>query len=279
MDKILFVIVLYKTKLEESTSFITLSENLESLNSLAELVVYDNSPGKINQGSIIKIRNWSITYIQDPSNPGISKAYNEAFKIGKKQHKQWLLVVDQDTFFPPDALTIYLASLKKFPDAKLFAPVLKSNQLIVSPTRYILKRGFPLKQVKPGLNSLDYISPINSGLFINLEAFEKAGGYNEKVKLDFSDYQFIERFKQKYQHFVLMDLICIHGLSTNDNSTLESSLTRYRYFCEGAYFSTITKVDKFLYWGITIFRALSLAKQFKTLIFLKENFKFWTKRW
>ena len=157
----LAVLVLYETRLEHCESFLSLSKNLKNSGSKMDIVVYDNSPEPAYEKKA-SFDNWNIHYIHDGSNPGVSKAYNEGFKIGKELNKKWLLLLDQDTTFPQDALIKYFDAMNSYKNSVLFAPVLIVNNKIYSPSRYYLKRGFHLKSIKVGFNTIRNKTLLNS---------------------------------------------------------------------------------------------------------------------
>ena len=201
-----------------------------------DIVVYDNSPTSMVTQSDCISDNWRIHYIHDKTNPGVSKAYNEGFKITKKLNKKWVLLLDQDTTFPRDAIPRYFQAVCKYKENFLFVPTLKSGNKIWSPCRYFLKRGFPLKVVNIGINPIKNASLLNSGMLLHISLFQKTGPFNEKIKLYFSDFYFVEQYRKHFTDFVVIDLVCTHGISTitENRKHVEESLTRFRYFCEGA---------------------------------------------
>lgn len=263
----LAVLVLYETKLEHSESFMSLSKNLENSDSKMDIVVYDNSPEPVYEKEV-GFENWNIHYIHDRSNPGVSKAYNEGFKIGKKLNKKWLLLLDQDTKFQDDALMKYFEAMDSYKKSILFAPVLTVNNKIHSPSGYYLKRGFHLKKINAGLNTIRNKTLLNSGMCISLAAFEKIGGFNEKVKLYFSDYNFIDRYRRHYKDFIVLDTICEHKMFTIENNNAESQLRRFIYFCEGARNSGNNYVDFCIYFSFAFLRAIKLSLTFKSFGFI-----------
>jgi GT2 family glycosyltransferase len=97
LDNILGVLVLYKSKLEESETFISISKALKSNNQKLDLFVYDNSPEYYYDKKAIKEYPGTITYEHDESNPGICKPYNKGLEKAKIENRQWLLLLDQDT--------------------------------------------------------------------------------------------------------------------------------------------------------------------------------------
>lgn len=267
----LAVLVLYETRLEHSESFKSLSKNLENSDSKMDILVYDNNlePAYEKEASF---ENWNILYIRDRSNPGVSKAYNEGFKIGKKLNKKWLLLLDQDTTFPEDALIKYFDAMHYYKNSVLFAPILTVNNKIYSPSRYYLKRGFHLKSINAGLNIMRNKTLLNSGMCISLAAFEKIGGFNEKVKLYFSDFNFIDRYRRYYTGFIVIDTICEHKMFTIENKNAENQLRRFIYFCEGARNSSDNCVDFCIYFSYAFLRAIKLSITFKTFGFIMVFF-------
>jgi len=263
----LAVLVLYETRLEHCESFLSLSKNLKNTGSKMDIVVYDNSPEPVYQKEA-SFENWNIHYIHDRSNPGVSKAYNEGFKIGKELNKKWLLLLDQDTIFPQDALIKYFDAMNSHKNSVLFAPVLIVNNKIYSPSRYYLKRGFHLKSIKVGLNTIRNKTLLNSGMCISLAAFEKIGGFNEKVKLYFSDLNFIDKYRRHYTGFIVLDTICEHKMFTIENKNGQSQLRRFIYFCEGARNSSNNCVDFCIYFSFAFLRAIKLSITFKKFGFI-----------
>src|ERR1700743_364915 len=98
-ETLLAVIVLNKTRLEDSKTFASLTACLKASSLQLDLLIYDNSP-EYNPDSVSGFPNWKITYMADTSNSGVSKAYNCAASLALASKKQWLLLFDQDTSFP-----------------------------------------------------------------------------------------------------------------------------------------------------------------------------------
>ena len=88
------------------------------------------------------------------------------------------------------------------------------------------KRGYPAGQLIPGLHNLYKLSPVNSGLLVSLSLFERAGGYNEKVKVDFCDFQFLEKVRRIDARFYLMPMTALQDFS---NAELSLSKQQYRF--------------------------------------------------
>ena len=96
------VVVLYRCNLEESNTIASLDISLGKVKKRLNLLVYDNGPKKQSSEEEIKYGNFDISYKHDPTNPGISKAYNEGIGFATKHGADWILLLDQDTFYGSD---------------------------------------------------------------------------------------------------------------------------------------------------------------------------------
>lgn len=258
--KVLIVIVLYKCKLKESISFITLKEQLnDSIQTSFGYYIHDNSPEPDSEALEITKNNPLFFYTHDPLNSGLSVAYNNSALFARDAGCQYLLISDQDTSWDDNFINEILLAVANHPNIKLFAPILKTAKgMPVSPTRYYLKKGHCCNLL-PGIYPLKKYSPVNSGLFIDLKAFLEVGGYNEKVRLDFSDFQFIERFCEKYDSFCVIPSHSIQDFS-GDVVDIEKQKARYEIFCESTRMCTKNSFwDKCIYLLIVLRYAVHLA--------------------
>jgi len=233
LSKVLPVIVLYGQDFTNSHSIVVLDSYISDKSVLIDLFVYDNSP-ECKYEEQFRYHNFNVRYIHDPSNAGVSKAYNSGANYAKAKSKEWILLLDQDTEFPANYIDSYEHAVKKNSGVNLFAPVLKTkSDQIMSPCRYFHKRGYWLKEIPGGNMDAEDYSPVNSGMLINLKAFFEVGGYNEKVKLDFADFQFVERYSKVYGNFHVINLICIQDFSGFEKD-FDKLKHRFAFFCQGA---------------------------------------------
>lgn len=275
LSNILAIIVIYKTDFRTSATFQSILSAVRNYEQDLDLLIYDNSPEVQLAGKELKYENINIHYTHDPNNSGVSAAYNYGAKYASEMpSKQWLLLLDQDTTFNVNLISRYLEAFKAYPDAKLFAPILRlKSGILFSPCKFVFKRGFPLKEIQPGPVSLDHISPVNSGMMIHLSTFFSAGMYNEAVKLDYSDFQFIERFKALESSFVVIDSTAYQDFS-NEETDVKKLNVRYAYFCEGAKnFEKFNVVERMQFFIVALMRAVTLSYRNKSLIFFKTFFK------
>ncbi|MDB5121050.1 MAG: rhamnosyltransferase [Sphingobacteriales bacterium] len=274
IDRVIAVIVLYNTVGNDSIALKSLARSLASKNFTLDTVVYDNRASPQEENGIFDASELNIHYYQDYSNSGLSKAYNLASRIGIKLKKEWILLLDEDTDLPVDSVDKYLEALNHNCQVKLFAPILKqSDNLILSPCKYFFKRGFPLSDITLGENRFKDRAVLNSGLLINLTAYSDCGGHNELINLDFSDFNFIERFKKSCSTFFVVDLICTHNFS-NEQKDVFLLNNRFEKFCYGAANSHKKNViDELQYLIVVFLRASTLFLRTKNIIFYKTFIK------
>lgn len=271
--KILICVVLFNQDIEDCNSYKTL------LKGYNDVIVIDNSTIDINNNrNISDYNNWK--YLRYPNNPGLSFAYNAAAKYAKENGYNWMMLSDQDTCFEKCIVDNYKSLCKTTNNIYLFCPrVILSDKYLLSPVK--LNHYFPKisKNIIPGnivINPQKF-AIINSGMLISIEAFYKVGGYNENVFLDFSDFQFIEKFGYYFDKVYVSDSICIQEFS-NQVEDIGNKLNRFKLFCRSLkHFQCNKKRDKVLLYLVVLKRAISLSKQFKILspysIILKEFFQ------
>lgn len=211
-NRILFVLVLYKCPLEDSKSFLSLLANHPEEQS--HIFVYDNSPC---------IQHTEITvaqYIHDTQNGGLGKAYNTACRFAQEEGYQWLMLLDQDTTFPENALQKYQQAIVQHSELQMIVPQhkIRTGQFF-SPTHYHLKTSQLQEHVLTGVVHFKDAAPINSGMLVSVNSFTRVNGYDEAVWLDFSDIRFIEKFQRYHSTFYVMpDVICLQDFSATESN-------------------------------------------------------------
>jgi len=270
MHSILPVVVLYNRSYKESIAIETLNQSFEqySRNQKLTVFVYDNSSAP---QKVLGFGNLEFLYFSDKDNGGVSPAYNHGAKWAGKIGKEWLLLLDQDTQLPEDFFTAANVHIKR-EEFKLYAPILKSNNLIISPCNYYFKKGFPRKEIKTGKLKIKNVNFLNSGLIINVEAFNKINGFNEKIPLYFSDFEFIDRLKKRYPYCFILPVTLHHNLRDLDEKSFESASKTFPFYCDGARASSKNILDFAQFFLITAGRAAILSKRYRTLHFARIFF-------
>jgi rhamnosyltransferase len=268
-DDVLAVIVLYQKRVGESETLLSLSKSSDRKAGKIDVMIYDNSPTPqwLDDGTWRD--GFCIHYTSDPSNPGVSKAYNAGFELARQLNKKWLLLLDQDTVFPEDALAMYAINVERYAEPALLAPILVCDHRIYSPCRQVMNINFPLHVIQPGWVRTKGFSVLNSGMCIRLDAFERIGGFDEKIHLDFADHDFVRRYRKHFKDFLLIDMVCQHSFSDKETSDINTSLTRFDHYCEGAKNSMKSFADPFSLLPIALVRAARLSLRFRSVQFLK----------
>lgn len=267
---ILFVLVIYGCKVEDSVSFKTLiGKNNEDVKNL---FVYDNSPYR--QETLLPVAK----YIHDTSNSGLGTAYNIACEYAIQYGYNWLLLLDQDTSFPDGALASYRKAMAL--DTNMIVPRHKiTNGKFVSPTPYKMKTSYLQNTAPIGFAHFSDVSPINSGILISVESFRKSGGYEKNVWLDFSDICFIEKYKKYYStYYILPDVICTQAFSAIETDKIKI-YKRYCIYLECARnFPRQSLIDNMSLMITTLRPTLSRTIKEKTLLYLKAYWRIYVLR-
>lgn len=263
--KILATIVLYNEPLYDTPTYKSLLKN-----SGLFIFVYDNSP--IRQQNTFKSED-NLFYIHDGSNGGVSIAYNAAAKYAIQNGFEWILLLDQDTLFPEGTLEKYYAAIKNHSSEKLFAPhLMLDNNTHFSPSLYRNKRGQSVL-LREGIHPLPMYSPVNCGMCIHLKSFWLAGGYNEAVRIDYADFQFIERFASVCPHFCLVDVVAVQSFS-NEEKDMKKMSSRFLLYLESIRGCERKNVYENICYLYVVFRhTIALTVRTCNLFFIKVFFK------
>lgn len=252
-------LVIYKRPLFETPTWMTLIPSLKRANLRAALFVQDNSPNSIEffqpkDNHFLEYEFTSIEVKRDPTNPGVSTAYNRGADYAQKVGARWVVLFDQDSSLPESFFCEFLDVCAAFPKAKLMGPTLICQNTILSPCRYFMYRGSYLKTpLEPGKNALEGVTLLNSGLIIDLFLYLQAGGYKESVPLDFSDFIFIDSCRPLINSFYLLNSSLQHSLSSIGAQSDFSRGSRLAWYLKGALGSTRhypLRAPIYLFYGI-----------------------------
>ena len=111
--KKIFLVVLYKQKISESKTCISLKENnIQNFNE-NKIVVWDNSPEVINSQKIANefFNSETIEFKHTPKNLSLSKIYNNV--IDNNQDFDFIQILDQDSKIIKENYNSYLSYNQK----------------------------------------------------------------------------------------------------------------------------------------------------------------------
>ncbi|MDE6717594.1 MAG: hypothetical protein K2J70_05295 [Muribaculaceae bacterium] len=219
--EVMYVVVLYGQRLEDCNAYRTLLHDRE------RVFVFDNSPNPSVPAGLRE--GWR--YESHPDNPGLSAAYNRAAEYAMEEGLGWLVITDQDTTYPEGAGEEYGRLPGKYPEEKVFIPKVEiPGGKYLSP---VAKRGFMTALADRPLHGridLKDAAIINSGLMVELDSFFLCGGYNDKVFLDFSDFQFIDRLSKVVERGRVTEMLLRQSFSAKVDSP-EAQMRRFGMFC------------------------------------------------
>ena len=213
MDDIAGVVILYHPDEKEIT------RNIKTyLPFVSRLIVIDNTekPSTAIRDSIESLPG-NVMYIHSGHNAGIASPLNTAANIASNQQCAWLLTMDQDSYFDVD-------------QAKQYFSLFKENFYDNPETGIVAPLHDKLKMEEGGTAFRNADSVITSGSLVNLNAWNKVGGYDEKLIIDEVDHEFCYHMQQSgYKVFQVNRVYMNHQLGTTTS---------------GGYFGTIAKRNR-----------------------------------
>jgi len=258
--KIAAVLVVYEQVISETETYRTLLKNTN-----IPYLVYDNS---LNE-QVVEGENMS--YVHNPNNPGVSKAYNEAINWAKKIKASHLLLLDSDSVFPDFAFEQYEAAILTFPN-RLILPSLVSENRKISPFYFSNGKTHYGGSIEEGQMQLGEKLAINAGSLLPINALGNIR-FNETLPLDWSDVYFFRRLSKtsiQAQHIALQ---INHGLSEHQQKNLESAKLRFDLYLRGIPEVSEGSRERLLMYFWAKLKAIKLALHYKSLWFPTQYLK------
>lgn len=248
--KVSLIAVVYNCFAKEVSAFNQSYEDLRKTlldNSTDETIKEENK--KFCQDSNIK-------YFDNGGNVGLAKAYNRA--IADLEEGEALAIFDEDTFIPDDFIK---EAVKGLEEADIVVPIVKSGDKIISPSSLAGK-----KVVKYSGKNL---TAINSGTVIKKEVFDKIGGYNEDMFLDYIDHEFMERCLKTKVKVKVFSKELNQTFFARENTDKVKALRRFEIFLDD--FKVFCKESKGYYKLKTFKMALKNFIKYKSSEFFKAR--------
>jgi len=204
------IIVIYKIKLQESISYKTLCDNISSFTYNYEILIYNNSP----EIKIEESKNYFV--INAEKNEMLAEAYNFALQRAIKNNKNWLLLLDQDTYITKEYFEQLNKSLNNCENYAAIIPKLVSNKIHLSPKSCCPLTGHwgIMNNIKKnGIIKNKSIQALNSAAVISVHALQKIGGFSVEFPLYELDYWVFYKLSKNKEMFYIMDVNLSHDLS------------------------------------------------------------------
>jgi len=243
------------------------------------MYAFDNSPKSKNDYVEELKRVKKIEYATLGRNVGIAKALNEIAKIALLKGYQYLLTMDQDSYFTVPNL-VHMISLA-MSDSRIG---------IVSPV-HLVKNDLPEKVHG---DSEEILTTMTSGNLLNLEVWNNLGGFDEKLFIDYVDHEYCLRMKKNGYKVVRANRITLeHTVGelkprkflfwtvrpTNHSPFRLFYQTRNRFYLKKVYgkdFPEYFRKDSVLYWrGIVKVLLYESQKISKIRMVLKGFLALW----
>lgn len=139
-----------------------------------------------------------VQLIDTGGNQGIARRLNQVAALAKDEGFQWLLTMDQDSRFPDGALQAYLDCLTH-----------QTAQDVAMAGVQHQEEKVDQRTCRP----VDVNQLITSGSFVNLDIFNRVGGFQEALFIDQVDIEYCFRAKLKGFRIVRFDNIFLeHSL-------------------------------------------------------------------
>lgn len=250
------IIVLYKTKLEDSLTYKALKKNLDKLKKLgSKILIYNNSPE-------IKVPLSNDYSVHTPAeNLMLAGAYNYALEKAEQCGYKWLLILDQDTDLT-DEYFVELCNFVVTPESNNYdvvLPILKSREFYLSPI--ICRKDVGpfafIKQVKSqedlcGLHENSFIVGYNSVSLLSVSTLRQIGGFGEQYPLDMLDYYYYYRLSQIKCKTYVLPVKLKQNISLLEETVAMSKIRYNNYLLSSLKFAKLLGLKSVFYFKIRL---------------------------
>lgn len=151
------------------------------LDKTSALFVIDNSEEPVEFIKEEFLTQKNVKYISNNGNLGIAAALNIACKMALEEGYDWLLTMDQDSSFKKEMLEEFFDQFYKNEN--------KDSTAIFSPQQN-MHEYLMWKALNQASNENECEAVMTSGNLLNLEIYQKIGGFEEKLFIDEVDHDY-----------------------------------------------------------------------------------------
>lgn len=148
------------------------------INKVDKLYIIDNSENPAKNFELLTNHNFKIIFISDEVNEGIAKRLNHVCDLAIKEGFEFMLTMDQDSYFDESSIKNYFNCVDAFKD-KMQASMFGAS--------------YKQKPVEINCSYIQVKQLITSGSIINLETFKIVGNFDENLFIDFVDTEYCFR--------------------------------------------------------------------------------------
>lgn len=217
-NSVLFILVLYKTTVQESVTFTTLNKLLQNTILQKQLFIYNNSPEIpiTSACGIIQIAS---------KNEMLAGAYNAGLQYAQSHNFRWIILLDQDTEITAAYINAVHAFIKNPQKAVAAVPTIQNNNRILSPFWYNPNKG-PFANISRQPKHNECLTAFNSGVILKVEFLLSLGGFNAQYPLDYLDYWYFHKVYLLKQEVAILHATLTHSLSVLN---YRENITKERY--------------------------------------------------
>lgn len=162
-------IVLYNPDLER------LKENIEAIAPQVDLIYFvDNGSGNISETEIMLRGYNKVVLHKNVKNMGIATALNQLTTFARDNGAEWILTLDQDSISEHGLIEAYEKSTENLLDAGMLTCVIEDRNTH--------------KRTPVSGDFCEVDNCITSGSYLNVAAWGKVGGFDEKMFIDYVDF-------------------------------------------------------------------------------------------
>ena len=184
----------------------------------------------------------NIKYVELKNNYGIAKALNIGMKLAIQDQCEWVVTMDQDSYWKNDLISIYTNYLNDKRDEKV---------AILSP-QYETERS----QVKNKNGYKELKRVMQSANMINCNKYIECGEFIEKLFIDCVDYEYCYRVRRKgYKIIQCEEAVLIHSPAITKKKKILFFSLFYGYASEERYYYQVRN-------------ALYLFRKYKDIYFI-----------
>ncbi len=238
-----------------------------------ELIIVDNFSFDKNSKKLLNELSKEVTVIYNDKNLGVAAAINQGAKYAVEKGYKWLLTLDQDSEFFPDTYKTLINSYEKQED--------KDKVMIIAPSyrekTYNDKTDIQTFDGNEVFWKEDNFI-ITSGSLIKTECFKIVGFFEEKLFIDFIDYEFCLRLRKNgFKFKTAKKIFFIHSLGNKEENSrsYNYSYVRRYYIARNA----VYVAKKYFFFkpfrmtALFIKRGLMIPVIFKVIFFEKDKLK------
>lgn len=222
MSRILAGIVLFNPEIDR------LCDEIKSIVSQVDFVyLYDNGSANIEEirRALIEYEN-KVALVEGKKNHGIGFALNAICEYAYERHYEWVLTLDHDTICPEKIIENYKKYLN-LEKTGMLCPRVIDKELITNPW-----------ESKNHTRNIERVERcIQSGALINTLTWKNVNGFDEKMFIDFVDFEYCKRLSVNgYFIYRCNDIVIDHELGKRENTAFSDfwlklyEKTKFKYF-------------------------------------------------